>query len=80
MIGGTSKKDNTDVSRSQPFLPLVLVNTPKLYRIKKTVWLENNIKTLNNAIDVESTNNSDRDNSAPFFGKYDGAEIDFCGL
>ena len=79
-MGGTSKKDNADAFRSQLFLPLVLVNTPKLYRIKKTVWLENNVITLNNAIDVEFTDSSDRDNSAPLFGKCDGAEIDFCRL
>ena len=76
-MGGTSKKDNADTSRSQPFLPPVLVDTPKLYRIKKTVWLKNNITTLNNAIDVKSTNSSNRDNSAPLFSKCNGIKIDF---
>ena len=29
---------------------------------------------------MESINSSDRDNSAPLFSKYNGAEIDFRGL
>ena len=80
IMGGISKKDNVDVFKSQLFLLLASVNTPKLYRIKKTVWLENNITTLNNAIDMESTNSSNRDNSAPLFSKYNGAKINFYRL
>ena len=42
------------------------------------VWLENNIITLNNAIDVEPTNSSnDEDNSTPLFGKGNNAKINF---
>jgi hypothetical protein len=37
IMGGISKKDNADASRSQLSPPLVLVNTPELYRIKKIV-------------------------------------------
>jgi hypothetical protein len=42
------------------------------------VWLENNIITLDGAIDVGSTNSSnDEDNSAPLLGKGDNAKNDF---
>jgi hypothetical protein len=37
VMGGISKKDNADTSRSQLSPPLALVDTPKLYRIKKMV-------------------------------------------
>ena len=37
IIGGIYKNDNVNTSRSQPSLLLVLVDTPKLYRIKKIV-------------------------------------------
>ena len=37
IMGRTSKKDNADAFRNQPFLPLASVDTPKLYKIKKTV-------------------------------------------
>jgi hypothetical protein len=41
------------------------------------VWLENNI-TLDDAIDVESTNSSDdEDNSAPLLSKGNNAKNDF---
>ena len=54
------------------------MDTAKLYGIKKIVWLENNIITLDNAIDVEPTNSSNNeDNSAPLFGKGDDAKNDF---
>jgi len=77
-MGGISKKGNADACRSQLSLLLVLVDTPKLYGIKKIVWLENNLITLDNAIDVEFTNNSDdKDNSAPLLSKDDGAKNNF---
>jgi hypothetical protein len=42
------------------------------------VWLENNIITLDNAIDVESTNSSNnKDNSAPLLSKGNDAKNDF---
>ena len=37
VMGGTYKNDNMDVFKSQLSSPLILVNTPKLYRIKKIV-------------------------------------------
>jgi hypothetical protein len=37
IIGGIYKNDNADASKSQPSLLLALVDTPKLYRIKKIV-------------------------------------------
>ena len=37
IIGGISKKDNADASRSQLSPLLALVDTAKLYRIKKMV-------------------------------------------
>ena len=77
-MGGISKKDNADTSRSQPSPPPALVDTAELYGIKKMVRLENNIITLDNAIDVEPTNSSDdEDNSAPLLGKGDDAKNDF---
>jgi hypothetical protein len=77
-MGGTSKKDNADASRSQPSPPLALVDTPELYGIKKIVQLENNITTLDGAIDVGSTNSSNnKDNSAPLLSKGDNAKNDF---
>jgi hypothetical protein len=73
-----SKKDNAGAFRSQLSPLLALVDTPKLYRIKKIVRLENNIITLDNAIDVESTNSSNNeDNSAPLLNKGDGAKNNF---
>jgi hypothetical protein len=36
-MGGIYKNDNADASRSQLSSPLALVNTPKLYRIKKII-------------------------------------------
>ena len=54
------------------------MDTAELYRIKKIVWLENNIITLDNAIDVEPTNSSDnKDNSAPLLSKGNDAKNDF---
>ena len=42
------------------------------------VWLENNIITLDNAIDVEPTNSSNNeDNSASLLSKGDNAKNDF---
>jgi hypothetical protein len=77
-MGGISKKDNADASRSQLSPPLALVDTAELYRIKKIVRLENNIITLDDAIDVEPTNSSDdEDNSAPLLGKGDDAKNNF---
>jgi hypothetical protein len=56
-------------------LPLALVNTPKLYKIKKIVELKNNIITLNNAIDIESINNSNnKNNSTPLISKGGGVK------
>ena len=76
-MGGTYKNDNADASRSQPSSPPALVDTPELYGIKKIVRLENNITTLDDAIDVESTDSSnDENNSAPLLGKGGGAEND----
>ena len=37
VMGGTYKNNNMDAFKSQLFLPLALVDTPKLYRIKKIV-------------------------------------------
>ena len=37
VIGGTYKNNNIDASKSQPSLPPTLVDTPKLYRIKKII-------------------------------------------
>ena len=37
VIGGIYKNNNADAFRSQPSLLLILVDTPKLYRIKKIV-------------------------------------------
>ena len=37
VIGGIYKNNNADASRSQPSMPLALVDTSKLYRIKKIV-------------------------------------------
>ena len=37
VMGGIYKNNNIDISKSQPFLLLALVDTPKLYRIKKIV-------------------------------------------
>ena len=37
VMGGIYKNNNVDASRSQPSLLLILVDTPKLYRIKKIV-------------------------------------------
>jgi hypothetical protein len=77
-MGGTSKKDNADASRSQPSPSLALVDTTELYRIKKIVQLENNITTLDNAIDVEPTNSSNnKDNSAPLLSKGNDAKNNF---
>ena len=77
-MGGTSKKDNADASRSQLSPPLALVDTAELYGIKKIVRLENNITTLDDAIDVEPTDSSnDEDNSAPLLSKGDNAKNDF---
>ena len=42
------------------------------------VWLENNIITLDNAIDVEPTNSSNNeDNSAPLLSKGNNAKNNF---
>ena len=77
-MGGTSKKDNADASRSQPSPPPASVDTAKLYGIKKMVQLENNITTLDDAIDVEPTNSSNNeDNSAPLLSKGNNAKNDF---
>ena len=76
-MGGIYKNDNADAFRSQPSSPLALVDTFKLYRIKKIVQLENNIITLNNAIDIKSTNSSnDENNSTPLLSKSDGTKND----
>ena len=54
---------------------LALVNTPKLYRIKKIIQLKNNITTLDNAIDIKSTNSSNnKNNSTPLLSKDSGAK------
>ena len=54
------------------------MDTAELYGIKKMVRLENNIITLDNAIDVEPTNSSNnKDNSAPLLGKADNAKNNF---
>jgi hypothetical protein len=54
------------------------VDTPKLYWIKKIVRLENNIITLDGAIDVGSTNSSNNeDNSAPLLSKGNNAKNNF---
>ena len=54
------------------------MDTAKLYGIKKIVRLENNIITLDNAIDVEPTNSSNNeDNSAPLLGKGNNAKNNF---
>jgi hypothetical protein len=37
VMGGIYKNDNMDIFKSQPFLLLALINTPKLYRIKKII-------------------------------------------
>ena len=37
VIGGIYKSDNIDTSKSQLSLLLALVDTPKLYRIKKII-------------------------------------------
>ena len=37
VMGGTYKNDNADTFKSQPSLLLVLVDTPKLYKIKKII-------------------------------------------
>ena len=37
VIGGIYKNDNVDAFKSQPSSLLALVDTPKLYRIKKIV-------------------------------------------
>ena len=77
-MGGISKKDNADASRSQLSPPLASVDTAELYRIKKMVWLENNITTLDDAIDIEPTNSSnDEDNSAPLLSKGNNTKNDF---
>jgi len=77
-MGGISKKGNVDTYKSQLSPLLALVDTPKLYRIKKIVRLENNLITLNNTIDVESTNSSNNeDNSAPLLGKDNSAKNNF---
>jgi hypothetical protein len=77
-MGGISKKDNADASRSQLSPLLALVDTPKLYRIKKIVRLKNNITTLDGAIDVGSTNSSNnKDNSAPLLSKGNNAKNNF---
>ena len=78
MMGGISKKDNADASRSSPSPPLASVDTAELYRIKKMVWLENNIITLDDAIDIEPTNSSnDKDNSASLLSKGNNAKNNF---
>ena len=74
-MGGIYKNNNMDTSKSQPSSLLTLVNTPKLYRIKKIIQLKNNIITLNDTIDVKSTNSSnDKNNSAPLLSKGGGAK------
>ena len=76
-MGETYKNDNADASKSQPSSLLALVDTPKLYRIKKIIQLENNITTLDDAIDVESTNSSNnKNNSTPLLSKGGGAKND----
>ena len=37
VMGGIYKNNNADASKNQLSSPLALVNTPKLYRIKKIV-------------------------------------------
>ena len=74
VMGGIYKNNNIDTSRSQPSLLLALIDTPKLYRIKKIIQLENNIITLDDAIDVESTDSNNKNNSAPLFSKGGGVE------
>ena len=77
VIGGIYKNNNADTFKSQPSLLLVLVNTFKLYKIKKIVQLKNNITTLDNTIDVKFTNSSnDKNNSTPLFSKDGGAKND----
>jgi hypothetical protein len=58
-------------------LLLALIDTSKLYRIKKIVQLKNNIIILDDAIEIESTDSSnDKNNSAPLFSKGSGAKND----
>ena len=53
----------------------MLVDTLKLYRIKKIIQLENNITILDDAIDIKSTNSSnDKNNSTPLLSKGGGAK------
>ena len=64
-----------NASKSQPSSLLVLVDTPKLYRIKKFIQLKNNLTTLDNAIDIKSSNSSNnKNNSTPLFNKSSGAK------
>ena len=77
-MGGTSKKGNTDIFNNQPLLLIVLVDTIKLYKIKKIIQVEKNKIKIINTIKVLSNNSSNnKNNGNPLPNTGDKGQNDF---